>query len=43
MTVPLLDVQDAVVDYHVPGRATVHAVAGVSISVGAGEIVGLVG
>ena len=39
----LLNVQDAVVDYHVPGRATVHAVAGVSISVEPGEIVGLVG
>jgi len=41
--VALLNVQDAVVDYHVPGRATVHAVAGVSISVEPGEIVGLVG
>jgi peptide/nickel transport system ATP-binding protein len=39
----LLEVTDAVVDYKVPGGNVVHAVAGVSLSVAAGEIVGLVG
>ncbi|MGA1836305.1 ABC transporter ATP-binding protein [Herbiconiux sp. 11R-BC] len=39
----VLDVKDVVVDYKVSGRPTVHAVAGVSLQVGAGEIVGLVG
>ncbi|MCS5732226.1 ABC transporter ATP-binding protein [Herbiconiux daphne] len=39
----VLDVNDVVVDYKVSGRPVVHAVAGVSLQVGAGEIVGLVG
>tara|TARA_R110000868_G_scaffold199758_2_gene446692 strand:- start:232423 stop:233325 length:903 start_codon:yes stop_codon:yes gene_type:complete len=38
-----LDVRDAVLEYHVPGRPTVRAVDGVSLTVGAGEVVGLVG
>ncbi len=39
----LLEVRDVVVDYRVAGRRDVHAVAGVSLDVSAGEIVGLVG
>ncbi|MEO7350198.1 MAG: ABC transporter ATP-binding protein [Terrimesophilobacter sp.] len=39
----LLEVRDVVVDYKTPGRPAVRAVAGASLEVGAGEIVGLVG
>jgi len=38
-----LRVEDAVVDYAVPGRQAVRAVAGVSLEVAAGEVLGLVG
>nr|WP_315265996.1 ATP-binding cassette domain-containing protein [Microbacterium lemovicicum] len=38
-----LEVEDAVVEYRVPGRARVRAVAGVSLDVAAGEVLGLVG
>ncbi|MCI2956546.1 ATP-binding cassette domain-containing protein [Agromyces atrinae] len=38
-----LEVEDAVVEYRVPGKPSVRAVAGVSLTVAAGEVVGLVG
>ncbi|WJL96363.1 ABC transporter ATP-binding protein [Microbacterium sp. ET2] len=38
-----LEVQDAVVEYRVPGAKTVRAVSGVSLRVESGEVVGLVG
>lgn len=38
-----LQVENAVVEYKVPGRAPVRAVAGVSLEVAAGEVLGLVG
>lgn len=38
-----LDVEDAVVEYKVPGRPAVRAVSGVSLHVSAGEVLGLVG
>ncbi|KAA9106562.1 ATP-binding cassette domain-containing protein [Microbacterium rhizomatis] len=38
-----LEVEDAVVEYKVPGRPTVRAVGGVSLHVDAGEVLGLVG
>ena len=40
---PLLTVDDLVVQYRRPGAAPVRAVAGVSLEVGPGEVVGLVG
>ncbi|GAA3045301.1 ABC transporter ATP-binding protein [Actinokineospora globicatena] len=43
MTAPLLDVQDLVVDYRLARKVRFRALKGVSISVGAGECVGLVG
>ncbi|MET8161135.1 ABC transporter ATP-binding protein [Sphaerisporangium sp. NPDC005289] len=39
----MLDVRDLVVDHRTPGRPAVRAVAGASLSVAAGEVVGLVG
>lgn len=39
----LLEVQDAVVDYRLARRSSFRALKGVSVSVGAGECVGLVG
>lgn len=42
-TTPLLSVDDLVVQYHRPGAAPTRAVAGVSLQVRAGEVVGLVG
>ncbi|GAA3796894.1 dipeptide ABC transporter ATP-binding protein [Sphaerisporangium flaviroseum] len=39
----LLTVDDLVVDHRTPGRPAVRAVAGASLSVAAGEVVGLVG
>ncbi|MGV8858528.1 ABC transporter ATP-binding protein [Rhodoglobus sp.] len=39
----LLEVRDVIVDYKTPGRRPVRAVAGASLEVGPGEIVGLVG
>lgn len=39
----LLEVHDVIVDYKTPGRRQVRAVAGASLEVGPGEIVGLVG
>lgn len=39
----LLEVTDVIVDYKTPGRRPVRAVAGASLEVGPGEIVGLVG
>jgi peptide/nickel transport system ATP-binding protein len=41
--VSLLTVEDLVVDHRTPGRPAVRAVAGASLSVAAGEVVGLVG
>lgn len=38
-----LEVTDAVLEYSVPGRPAVRAVDGVSLTVAAGEVVGLVG
>ncbi|KUN29656.1 ABC transporter ATP-binding protein [Streptomyces antibioticus] len=43
MTPPLLTVSDLVVQYHRSGAPPVRAVAGVSLDVGPGEVVGLVG
>lgn len=40
---PLLSVDDLVVQYHRPGAPPTRAVAGVSLQVRAGEVVGLVG
>ncbi|MDV9178630.1 ATP-binding cassette domain-containing protein, partial [Streptomyces sp. W16] len=40
---PLLSVDDLVVQYHRPGASPTRAVAGVSLQVRAGEVVGLVG
>ncbi|MEV0641880.1 ABC transporter ATP-binding protein [Streptomyces sp. NPDC050619] len=42
-TAPLLAVDDLVVQYHRPGAPPTRAVAGVSLQVRAGEVVGLVG
>ncbi|MFJ2828864.1 oligopeptide/dipeptide ABC transporter ATP-binding protein [Streptomyces sp. NPDC087263] len=42
-TAPLLSVDDLVVQYHRPGAPPTRAVAGVSLQVRAGEVVGLVG
>jgi len=42
-TAPLLSVDDLVVQYHRPGASPTRAVAGVSLQVRAGEVVGLVG
>ncbi|MEO3812734.1 ABC transporter ATP-binding protein [Sphaerisporangium sp. B11E5] len=39
----LLDVDELVVDHRTPGRPAVRAVAGASLGVAAGEVVGLVG
>ncbi len=39
----LLEVDEAVVEYHVPGRPKMRAVDGVSLEVGSAEVVGLVG
>ncbi|GAA4617005.1 dipeptide ABC transporter ATP-binding protein [Actinoallomurus liliacearum] len=39
----LLTVEDLVVDHHTPGRPPVRAVAGASLTVEPGEVVGLVG
>ncbi|MDJ0333997.1 ABC transporter ATP-binding protein [Salinibacterium sp. G-O1] len=39
----LLEVRNVIVDYKTPGRRPVRAVAGASLEVGSGEIVGLVG
>jgi len=43
MTSPLLSISDLVVEYRRPGQGPTRAVAGVSLSVHAGEVVGLVG
>jgi peptide/nickel transport system ATP-binding protein len=43
MTAPLLDIDELAVEYRSRARGAVRAVAGVSLSVAAGEIVGLVG
>jgi oligopeptide/dipeptide ABC transporter ATP-binding protein len=43
VTSPLLNVDNLVVDHRTPGRPPVRAVAGASLTVGAGEVVGLVG
>jgi peptide/nickel transport system ATP-binding protein len=43
MTAPLLSIRDLVVQYRPPGRPPIRAVAGVSLDVRAGEVVGLVG
>ncbi|PPK71283.1 ATP-binding cassette domain-containing protein [Actinokineospora auranticolor] len=42
-TAPLLEVRDLVVDYHITRKVNFRALKGVSITVGAGECVGLVG
>ncbi|GGO21809.1 ABC transporter ATP-binding protein [Microbispora rosea subsp. aerata] len=42
-TGPLLSVEDLVVEHRTPGRPVVRAVAGASLRVAAGEVVGLVG
>ncbi|NUP03686.1 MAG: ABC transporter ATP-binding protein [Nonomuraea sp.] len=39
----MLDIEDLVVEHRSPGRPVVRAVAGASLTVGAGEVVGLVG
>jgi peptide/nickel transport system ATP-binding protein len=41
--VTLLDVDDLIVDHRTPGRPSVRAVAGASLGVAAGEVLGLVG